>query len=174
MTDNQDFERFKPGYEEPEDKSKGNTQNNDNSYPVNQNYINDQNRQSNIPPMNDPLQNTINQIGNTNNPNYGYQLQKVPNADTVLVLGILAIVFSFCYGFIGLILGIIGLVMANNANKVYLSNPSLYTEASHSNLKAGKVCSIIGLVIACLILLFVILAFVFAFSMAGWAASNAF
>ncbi|HRH38859.1 MAG TPA: hypothetical protein PK760_10965, partial [Flavobacteriales bacterium] len=50
--------------------------------------------------------------------------QPVPNATTVLVLGILSIVFCWCYGFIGLILGIIAVSISGKAKKIYEANPS--------------------------------------------------
>ena len=49
--------------------------------------------------------------------------QALPNATGVLVLGILSIVFCFCYGIIGITLGIIALIMGNKAIKLYLSAP---------------------------------------------------
>lgn len=77
-------------------------------------------------------------------------LKKValPNSSGVLVLGILSIVSCWCYGFLGLIFGIIALVLASKGNKMYNENPSFYTESSYKNLNAGKVCAIIGLCIS--------------------------
>jgi len=72
----------------------------------------------------------------------------LPNSSGVLVLGILSIVSCWCYGFLGLIFGIIALVLAGKGNKMYNENPSLYTESSYKNLNAGKVCAIIGLSIS--------------------------
>tara|TARA_B100000809_G_C15115916_1_gene522422 strand:- start:1126 stop:1497 length:372 start_codon:yes stop_codon:yes gene_type:complete len=74
--------------------------------------------------------------------------QNLPNATGVLVLGILSIVFCFCYGIIGITLGIIGLVMANKALKLYLAAPESYTESSYKNVKAGRICAIVGLCIS--------------------------
>jgi len=88
--------------------------------------------------------------------------QALPNATGVLVLGILSIVFCFCYGIIGTILGIIGIVMASKANKLYLSSPESYTESSYKNMKAGKICAIIGTCISgiYLLIMLVYIAFV--------------
>jgi M penetrans paralogue family 26 len=66
------------------------------------------------------------------------QQQALPNATAVLVLGICSIVVCG-------ICGIIGLVMGNTALRLYKANPSAYTEASLSNVKAGRICSIIGI-----------------------------
>jgi hypothetical protein len=62
----------------------------------------------------------------------------LPNATAVLVLGILSIVIC---GF----LGIIGLVMGNKDISLYKANPGIYSESSYSSLKAGRICSIVGL-----------------------------
>jgi beta-lactamase regulating signal transducer with metallopeptidase domain len=83
----------------------------------------------------------------------------VPNSAAVLVLGILSIVFCFCYGFIGLVMGIIAIVLAGKANELYKANPSNYTAASFNNLKAGKICAIIGTILSALMLVYVIVVF---------------
>jgi hypothetical protein len=74
--------------------------------------------------------------------------QPIPNSTAVLVLGIISIVGCICYGIVGLICGIIAVVLAGKATKLYTDNPGLYSEASLKNLKAGKVCGIIGLCIS--------------------------
>jgi len=71
-------------------------------------------------------------------------LMTVPNSTGVLVMGILSIVTCWCWGIIGLTLGIIALVLATKGEKVYQASPSEYTEGSIKNLKAGKICAIIG------------------------------
>ncbi|WP_435524383.1 CCC motif membrane protein [Chryseobacterium indoltheticum] len=53
--------------------------------------------------------------------------QKLPNATAVLVLGIVSIVGCCCYGVLGLIAGIIGLVLYKKDNALYQSNPTLYS-----------------------------------------------
>jgi len=84
--------------------------------------------------------------------------QNLPNATGVLVLGILSIVFCFCYGIIGITLGIIGLVMANKALKLYLAAPDSYTESSYKNVKAGRICAIVGL---CLSSVYAVIAIIY-------------
>lgn len=84
--------------------------------------------------------------------------QNLPNATTVLVLGILSIVFSCWYfSIIGIVLGIIALVLANKDLSLYYMNRNLFTLSSFNNLKAGRVCAIIGLTVAFIFLIFVIL-----------------
>jgi uncharacterized membrane protein YjgN (DUF898 family) len=85
----------------------------------------------------------------------------VPNSAAVLVLGILSIVFCICYGLIGLVLGIIALALASKATNLYKSNPSNYTTSSFNNLKAGKICAIIGVILSALMFLYMIIILVF-------------
>jgi len=82
--------------------------------------------------------------------------QTLPYATSVLVLGILSIVICWCYGIIGIVLSIIALVQARKAGEAYALNPGIYTLSSYNNMKAGKVCAIIGLIISALMLLYVI------------------
>ena len=103
---------------------------------------------------------------NTNTQNPGQQpqegvIQPLPNSTAVLVLGIVSIVAVFCtYGILGIALGIIGLVLSGRPMKLYTDNPEAYTEASFKNLKAGKICSIIGLSLGGLFVLLGILAII--------------
>lgn len=91
----------------------------------------------------------------TQSPNYNQQAN-LPNATASLVLGIISIPGAFCYGIVGLICGIIGLILANKDRQLYHSAPELYSPASFSQSNAGRICSIIGLVIAGLVILYVI------------------
>ena len=88
-------------------------------------------------------------------PNFN-QAPVLPNATAVLVLGIISIVGAFCYG-IGIILGIIGLVLANKDRKLIDANPDVYSQGSVSNLKAGRICSIIGIVVGAIFLIVIVL-----------------
>ncbi|MCX6297236.1 MAG: CCC motif membrane protein [Bacteroidetes bacterium] len=96
------------------------------------------------------------------NQQFGQQIgqKQLPNATAVLVLGIISIVGCFCYGIIGLILGIIAVILAVKDNNLYNLNPTLYTVASYKNLKAGRVCAIIGLSLSALYVIFWIIFFV--------------
>lgn len=79
-------------------------------------------------------------------PPQGFSEQRpLPNATAVLVLGIISIVMCCCYGVVGLICGIIAIVLANRDEKLYRDNPLGYSEKSYKNLRAGKICAIIGL-----------------------------
>ncbi|MCX6235153.1 MAG: CCC motif membrane protein [Bacteroidetes bacterium] len=80
----------------------------------------------------------------------------VPNSTAVLVLGILSIVVC-C--FFGLIMGIIALVLASKGRALYDANPQLYTETSFNNMKAGRICAIIGLVLNAMVTIYYLIVF---------------
>ena len=89
-------------------------------------------------------QNTGQQANQGQRPAEGAK-QMLPNSTAVLVLGIVSIVGVLCsQGILGVILGIIGLVLSSTPIKLMRENPGVYTESSMKNLKAGRVCSIIG------------------------------
>ncbi len=90
-------------------------------------------------------------------------LPNLPNATAVLVLGILSIVVCF-------ITGIIALVMAKKELALYNANPGMYSSASLSNIKTGRICAIIGIIlqgIGILIYIIFIVALVGAMGAAG-------
>ena len=78
----------------------------------------------------------------------------LPNSTLILVFGILSIVTCCCYGIIGLPLGIIALVMANKATKLYAADPEVYS--GFQNVKAGKIMGIIGIILNSIYLIIVI------------------
>lgn len=80
--------------------------------------------------------------------------KSLPNSTGALVLGIISIVTScFLGGIIGLITGIIGMVLSGKDKKAYAENPEGYTEASFKLSKAGRVCSIVGIILSAIIFL---------------------
>ena len=91
--------------------------------------------------------------------NYDFNTQKIelPNSVAVLVLGIISIVGCCCsYGTVGVICGIIALVLAHFATKLYVSDPGKFTEVSYKNMNAGKICAIIGIVLSSITLIFML------------------
>lgn len=80
--------------------------------------------------------------------------QKLPNANLVLILGILSIITCCCYGVIGLILGIVALVLAKKDKAMYLENPQAYS--NYSNLNIGRILAIIGIVLSILYFVYMI------------------
>jgi hypothetical protein len=86
---------------------------------------------------------------------HGQHQVNLPNASTVLLMGILSIVFSFWYfSLVGIIFGFIALVKASGDLKLYAQNPTMYSLSSYNNIKAGRVCAIIGIVVAAIFILF--------------------
>jgi len=115
---------------------------------------------------NQDLQNVPQEVQNEGN--QPPQQEALPNATAILVLGILSIVICCLFG---LIMGIIALVLASKAKQLYDQNPQLYTETSFNNMKAGRICAIIGLILSALVTLYYIIVFVIfgtAFSLVPW------
>ncbi|WBX72279.1 CCC motif membrane protein [Tenacibaculum retecalamus] len=80
--------------------------------------------------------------------------QKLPNSTGVLVLGILSILTCCCYGFIGLILGIVALVLAKKATTLHNNNPEDYNGIK--NVKTGKILAIVGIILSAIYLILII------------------
>ena len=93
-------------------------------------------------------------------PNYN-QPANLPNATASLVLGIISIVGAFCYGIVGVICGIIGLILANKDRKLYNAAPELYASSSYSTSNSGRICSIVGLILGGIILLIMVFYLIF-------------
>ena len=85
--------------------------------------------------------------------------RELPNATTVLILGILSLVLFWLYGFISLVLGIIAWALGNNQRRIYRETPGVYTEASFRNVNTGRTCAIIAVCLAAFTTLFFILLF---------------
>ena len=83
-------------------------------------------------------------------------VQELPNATSTLVLGILSVIFMWCYGVPGIILGIIALSVSSKDKDLLEINPEGYSNSgSH---KAGRICAKIGIYVPlCLILLFILI-----------------
>lgn len=80
----------------------------------------------------------------------------IPNSGGILTLGILSIVMLCCCGpfLVGPVLGIIAIAIAPGAIRKYNLNPEKYKAGSLSNIKAGRVCAIIGLSLGIILFLF--------------------
>lgn len=98
----------------------------------------------------------------------------LPNSTAVLVLGILSIVFCSCYGIPGLIMGIIALSLGSKDMQRYKTTPGHFTNSSYNNLKAGRVCAIIGTILSSLTLVWVLLWFIIYGSILSTAAMGGF
>mgnify|MGYP006073232765 CR=1 FL=1 len=80
--------------------------------------------------------------------------RKLPNATAVLVLGILSVLFCWCYGIIGIILSIIAIVLAQKDLALYNQEPQNYS--NYGNLKAGRIMAIIGLILSVITIIYII------------------
>ena len=99
-----------------------------------------------------------------NQPNQPFNMQQpLQNATAALVLGILSLVICG----LGVVLGIIALVLANKDLRLYNASPEVYTLGSYNNLKAGRICAIIGIILQSLLIVFYVVWFVFILSIAG-------
>jgi hypothetical protein len=85
--------------------------------------------------------------------------QNLPNANTILILGILSILLCWWHfvSIAGIILGIISLVMAGRETRLYQENPAQYTISSLNSVKTGRTCAIVGLTISIIVFVFVML-----------------
>lgn len=99
-------------------------------------------------------------ILSTNRHQGGGQIS-LPNATASLVLGILSLVFCAAYGILGVILGGIGFYLAKQDKKLLDIDPSAYSTQSISNLNAGRVCSLIGLILGSIFLGIILLILLF-------------
>jgi len=88
--------------------------------------------------------------------------QNLPNATLVLVMGILSIAGACCYGLPGILFGTIGLVLGIKDTKTYKQAPEKYS--NYGNVQAGKIMSIIGLILSLLIIGLLI----YVLSLIGW------
>ncbi|SNR16369.1 CCC motif membrane protein [Tenacibaculum jejuense] len=93
---------------------------------------------------------------------FEFEERKLPNATTVLVLGILSILACCCYGVPGILLGVVALILHKKDKDLYLSNPNVYT--NYSNLNTGFILSIVGIILS---VIFIMMIF-WAISMIGW------
>lgn len=85
--------------------------------------------------------------------------QKLPNANAVLILGILSILTCCCWGIVGVILGIVALVLAKKDTALYNENPTWYS--NYSNLNTGRILAIIGLVLSAIYAIWTIYSLIF-------------
>ena len=81
------------------------------------------------------------------------QSTPLPNAVATLVLGICSLLFGCVV--IGLILGIIGLAISGGSKRLHFQNPSQYS--GYGMLNAGRIMSIIGVILGALTLLYYVI-----------------
>ena len=79
---------------------------------------------------------------------------KLPNANIVLILGILSVITCICYGIFGIVFGVIALVLAQKDMKLDRSNDIVYT--NYQTVNIGRVLAIIGIVLGILFIIMII------------------
>jgi hypothetical protein len=90
--------------------------------------------------------------------------QTLPNSTATLVLGICSLVFSFFL--FGFILGIIGLGISSKSKRLYLQSPNDYS--GYRALNAGRVMSLISVILGAILILYMLIAEVFDYSFFGF------
>jgi hypothetical protein len=86
--------------------------------------------------------------------------QKLPNATTSLILGILSFIACCCsMGIGGVILSGIALFLANKDRKTYAENPELYE--NYKQVNTARTVAIVGLALAIISLIYGIIQIVF-------------
>jgi hypothetical protein len=91
---------------------------------------------------------------------------KAPGAVASMVLGII----SVCFGALGLVLGIIALKYSKEAQRAIARHPGKYSGDDMAT--AGKVMGIIGIIIGCFFVVYIIFVFTMFATFAGVAASG--
>ncbi|MFD1015343.1 CCC motif membrane protein [Winogradskyella rapida] len=80
--------------------------------------------------------------------------QPIPNGTLILIMGILSIIGCCCYGLPGLVFGIVAIILAGKASKLFMEAPESYT--GYGNVKAGKIMGIIGVVLSIVMVVLII------------------
>jgi len=99
----------------------------------------------------------MDQINQVPNPAAYQQKPPLPNSVAVLVLGIVSIALCWCWGIISIATGIVGIILSMKAVELNKQSPGVYSESSYKNVNAGKICSIIGISLGALYLIFSII-----------------
>ena len=104
----------------------------------------------------------------TDRQNRGNLRMPAPNANLILVFGIVSIVTCCCCsGILGIIFAIIAIILAVKSKKEFTRNSDLYDENTFGKVNAGKTCAIIGLIVG--ILMFAIAMIVISVSLSDGA-----
>ncbi len=72
---------------------------------------------------------------------------KLPNAQVSFILGIVSIFPGCLCNLLGLVLGIVGFVMAKKAIEEYEANPDSYSSEDYQKAQNGKKFSMIGIIL---------------------------
>jgi len=69
-----------------------------------------------------------------------------PNANLILIFGIISILTACCVTVLAPIFGIIAIILAVKSKKEFNRNRDLYDENTFEKVETGKTCAIIGLI----------------------------
>ncbi len=107
--------------------------------------------------MNEQIENqNVTEVTENKHENAQVFPEALPNAGLVLTLGILSIVLTLCCcGPFAIPLPIAGWILGQKGVSRYKENPDKYTRSSYSNMNAGRICSIIGVVLFVLSLIWI-------------------
>ena len=91
----------------------------------------------------------------------------LPNSKTILILGILSLVFCWWHiiSIIGIVLSIVTLSLVRKELFLFYAQPNNFTISSLNNVKAGRVCAIIGLIISILVFIVALLTIIGLFAL---------
>lgn len=83
--------------------------------------------------------------------------QNLPNANLILLLGILSIVLCWWHlvSIAGIVLGTVTIALARKEVALYHSSPERFTVSSLNNVRTGRTCAVIGLIISIVIFILV-------------------
>src|SRR5205085_3462450 len=94
-------------------------------------------------------------------PSYGMPQESAPNALASMVVGICAIVIPY----IGVILGIVAIVLANKSKRAIAAQPGRYT--GEGMAKAGKILGIVAICLYTVVIVFAAIVFVLVSNLAA-------
>jgi hypothetical protein len=80
--------------------------------------------------------------------------QPLPNAVATLILGLCSLLFG-CF-FVGIICAIIALAISGGPKRLYMQSPAQYS--GYGMLNAGRILSIIGIVLGAIAIIYTIVA----------------
>lgn len=91
--------------------------------------------------------------------------QQLANSTATFVLGICSLAFSWFI--VGFILGIIGVAISGKSKRLYFQSPNDYS--GYGLLNAGRIMSIIGIILGALVILYFIIIVMILGALLPWA-----
>ena len=98
--------------------------------------------------------------------------KRLPDEDSVFIIGIVALASSFFVPVLSLIPGIMGIIMANKSLEIYNADKESYELESASRVKTGKKLSKIANIITFALLAFILLIIFIIIAIGGLAIFN--